>query len=64
MSSKGAGQLHEAREKAHLTQQRLANLLHTSQSNLARIEQGQNITLNTLDDYARACGRKVRIHLV
>lgn len=59
-----AEQLHEARKKAHLTQRQLAERLHTSQSNLVRIEQGRNITLNTLDGYARACGRKVRIQLV
>lgn len=59
-----AGQLHDARIKADLSQQQLAKMLHTSQSNLVRIEQGQNITLNTLDDYARACGKKVHIQLV
>lgn len=59
-----AEQLHKARKKAHLSQQQLAKMLHTSQSNLVRIEQGQNITLNTLDDYARACGKKVRVQLV
>lgn len=59
-----AEQLYNARKKAHLTQQYLAEKMHTSQSNLARIERGQNITLNTLDDYARLCGKSVRIQLV
>ena len=59
-----AEQLYEARTKAHLTQQELAKKMHTSQSNLARIEQGQNITLNTLDDYARLCGKSVKVQLV
>ena len=55
--------LHKAREETRLTQIQLARKLHTSQSNLARIEQGQNITLATLFDYARACGKKVCIQL-
>ncbi|OGV59842.1 MAG: hypothetical protein A2X45_13965 [Lentisphaerae bacterium GWF2_50_93] len=55
--------LHKAREETRLTQTQLARKLHTSQSNLARIEQGQNITLATLFDYARACGKKVCIQL-
>ena len=59
-----AEQLYKARIKAHLTQKDLAEKMHTSQSNLARIERGQNITLNTLDDYARLCGKSVRIQLV
>lgn len=55
--------LHKARVETRLTQEQLARRLHTSQSNLARIEQGQNITLSTLFDYARACGKKVHIQL-
>ncbi|MFA6293457.1 MAG: helix-turn-helix transcriptional regulator [Victivallales bacterium] len=55
--------LHKAREETRLTQQQLAKKLHTSQSNLARIEQGQNITLTTLFEYAKACGKKVCIQL-
>lgn len=55
--------LHRAREETRLTQEQLAKKLHTSQSNLVRIEQGQNITLATLFDYAKACGKKIHIHL-
>jgi len=64
LSYEVAEQLYLARKKAHLTQKDLAEKMHTSQSNLARIERGQNITLNTLDDYARLCGKNVRVQLV
>lgn len=59
-----AEQLYLARKKAHLTQKDLAEKMQTSQANLARIERGQNITLNTLDAYARLCGKNVRVKLV
>ncbi len=59
-----AEQLYKARKKAHLTQKELAEKMRTSQSNLARIERGQNITLNTLDAYAKICGKSVQIQLV
>ncbi len=59
-----AEELYKARVKAHLTQKELAEKMHTSQSNLARIERGQNITLSTLDDYAKLCGKSVKVQLV
>jgi ribosome-binding protein aMBF1 (putative translation factor) len=59
-----AEQLYKARIEADLTQRELAEKMHTSQSNLARIERGQNITLSTLDAYARICGRNVKVQLV
>lgn len=56
--------LSKARQESHLTQTQIAKKLHTTQSSLARIENGQNITLNTLAAFAAACGKAVRIQLV
>ncbi len=56
--------LSKARQESHLTQTQIAKKLHTTQSSLARIENGQNITLNTLAAFAAACGKEVRIQLV
>jgi ribosome-binding protein aMBF1 (putative translation factor) len=56
--------LSKARQESHLTQTEIAKRLHTTQSSLARIENGQNITLNTLAAFAAACGKAVRIQLV
>lgn len=57
-------QLRAARTQAHLTQTQVAERVHTSQSNLARIEKGQNLKLSTLYSYAKACGKRVQIQLV
>lgn len=59
-----ARQLRAARVQAHLTQGQVAERVHTSQSNLARIEKGQNLKLSTLYSYAKACGKRVEIQLV
>jgi len=59
-----AQMLREARKEAHLTQKEVAERVHTSQSNLARLEKGQNVKLTTLYSYARACGKRVKIQLV
>ena len=56
--------LRQARTQAHLTQTQVAERVHTSQSNLARIEKGQNLKLSTLYSYAKACGKRVEIQLV
>jgi len=56
--------LRQARNQAHLTQTQVAERVHTSQSNLARIERGQNLKLSTLYSYAKACGKSVEIQLV
>ena len=50
-------------KKAYVELPNVTNFIE-SQSNLARIERGQNITLNTLDAYARLCGKNVRVKLV
>lgn len=59
-----AEMLRNARLEAHLTQKQVAERVHTSQSNLARLEKGQNVKLTTLYSYAKACGRHVEIRLV
>lgn len=54
----------EAREKAGLSQAKLARILHTKQSNISRIERGeQNLTLGTLEKIARALHRRLEIQL-
>lgn len=59
-----AEMLRKARLEARLTQTQVAERVHTSQSNLARIEKGQNMTLTTLYSYAKACGKQVEIRLL
>ena len=59
-----AQMLREARLEAHLTQSQVAERVHTSQSNLARVEKGQNVKLTTLYSYAKACGKRVEVRLV
>jgi len=49
------------RKKAGLTQIDVAEKLHMKQPNYARIERGQNITINTLADIANACGAEIEI---
>ncbi|MCK5804789.1 MAG: helix-turn-helix transcriptional regulator [Lentisphaeria bacterium] len=59
-----AEMLREARLEAHLTQSQVAERVHTSQSNLARVEKGQNVKLTTLYSYAKACGKRVEVRLI
>ena len=59
-----AEMLRNARLGAHLTQKQVAERVHTSQPNLARLEKGQNVKLSTLFSYAKACGKRVEIRLV
>jgi len=60
-SLKAAQIAYEMRKKAGLTQLELAQRLHIKQPNYARIERGQNITVNTLADIAYACGAEIDI---
>ena len=48
--------LYHAREEAGLTQAELAQKAHTTQSTIARIERGDNVSF---DDIARALGKKL-----
>ncbi|MBI4359996.1 MAG: helix-turn-helix transcriptional regulator [Candidatus Jacksonbacteria bacterium] len=57
-----AFQLNKLREKQGLTQQALAYKLNTTQSVIARMEQGrQNFTLDTLHRLADVFGKELRV---
>ena len=52
----------DARNKAGLTQEQLAERMHTKQAFVARLEGGnQNTTIKTLERLAAATGLKLRI---
>ncbi|MDT2672564.1 helix-turn-helix domain-containing protein [Enterococcus dongliensis] len=51
--------LYHARKEAGLTQAELAQKAHTTQSTIARIERGDNVSFDKLDDIARALGKKL-----
>ena len=60
-----AKMMHEARISVGLTQQELATKLNTRQSYIAEVEKGKrNITVETLERYAVACGRHVELKMV
>jgi HTH-type transcriptional regulator / antitoxin HipB len=57
--------LKQAREEAGLTQDELAKQLNTKKTAISRIENhAENIRLSTLEKYARAFGKKLRVELV
>ena len=52
------------RKEAGLTQEDLAEMLHTQKSNISRLENVNSKTspkLSTIEDYAKAIGYKVKI---
>ena len=52
------------RKEAGLTQEELAEMLHTQKSNISRLENVNSKTspkLSTIEDYAKAIGYKVKI---
>ncbi len=52
------------RKEAGLTQEEVADLLHTQKSNISRLENVNSKTspkLSTIEDYAKAIGYKVKI---
>lgn len=60
-------QLIALRKKAGLTQEELADILHTQKSNISRLENvNSKISpkLSTIEDYAKAIGYKVKISFV
>lgn len=59
-----ARELIEARVKAGLTQEEVAQRMGTSQPTVARLESGHKPSLKTLERYAEAVGMKVGIHLI
>lgn len=54
----------KARAKAGMTQAELAVALGVKQPAVARIEAGKNVSLKTLEKYAKALGCRVKIDLV
>lgn len=61
-----AFQVYELRKKAGLTQTQLAKLVHTKQSNIARLESADytNYTHKTLEKIAKALKARVEIRVV
>ena len=61
-----AGQVYDLRKKAGLTQQELADLMGTKQSNIARIESGdyKSYTWKTLEKITKALKARLEIKIV
>jgi len=56
--------LRQAREKAGITQEAIAKKLRTKKSAISRIENhAEDIRLSTLEKYAKALGKKLRVQL-
>lgn len=61
-----AFQIYNLRKKAELTQTQLAKLVHTSQSNIARIESADytGYTQKTLEKIAKALKARIEVRVV
>lgn len=59
-----AVEIHNARKEAKLSQAEIAKRMRTTQSVVSRIENGANISLDTLSKYAAALGKKLEVRLV
>ena len=56
--------LRQARERAGITQEMIARKLRTKKSAISRIENhAEDIRLSTLEKYARALGKKLKVQL-
>jgi HTH-type transcriptional regulator / antitoxin HipB len=56
--------LRQVREQAGITQEKLAQKLHTKKSAISRIENhAEDIRLSTLRDMAKALGKQLVVHL-
>lgn len=54
-----------ARERAGITQEELAKKLHTKKSAISRIENhSEDIRLSTLEKFAQALGRQLKVEVV
>lgn len=52
----------EARSRAHLTQEQVAERMRTTQGNIARLESGKKMpSTSTLQRYAEATGTRLKI---
>lgn len=57
--------LKHAREEAGITQEELAEKLHTKKSAISRIENhSENIRLSTLKNYVSAIGKKLQVNIL
>jgi DNA-binding XRE family transcriptional regulator len=57
--------LKQAREKAGITQEDLARKMHTRKSAISRIEnQSKDIRLSTLEKFAEAVGRQIKVEII
>ncbi len=57
--------LKQARENAGITQEDLAKKLHTKKSAISRIENhSEDIRLSTLEKFAQALGRQIKVEVV
>lgn len=56
--------LAEARAEARLSQADVAAAMKTTQSVISRIESGANASLDTLNRYAAACGKRLVLKMV
>ena len=57
--------LKQARQEAGLTQNQIANQLHTSKSVISRMENhAKDIRLSTLEKFAKAVGRDIQVALI
>lgn len=59
-----AKELQQARKSAQLSQKEVAERMGTTQSVISRIEHGYNVSINTLEKYAHACGKHVEFHVI
>ena len=56
--------LRAAREEAGLTQEKLAEMLHTKKSAISRIENhAEDIRLSTLEKFAAAIGKRITLKI-
>ncbi len=56
--------LRQARERAGMTQEKIARRLRTKKSAISRIENhAEDIRLSTLDKYAKALGMRLKVQL-
>jgi len=57
--------LRQAREQAGITQEELAEKLHTKKSAISRIENhSEDIRLSTLKNYVSAIGKKLQVNIL
>ena len=60
-----AQEIYEARKRAGMSQPELARRLHTSQAAISRMEAGdQNMTIDIVENIARALGGRFEGHIV